>query len=472
MLFHTIEYFVLLSASVVLYFLLPHRARWIILLFASYWFYGTWRIEYLGLLLISTAIDYSCGLALGHVADNIRRRLILGLSLSVNLSILGYFKYRLLFGEALGALAPSTDIHNWMSADFILPIGISFYTLQTMGYTIDVFRRTRLPERHPGYFALYVAFFPQLIAGPIERSTRLLPQLRTLHSFQPVALREGCQLLLLGLFKKVVVVGFLGSYLVTVYSNPENASSVMMLLAVYLSGVYIYLDFSAYIDMARGSARIFGIRLSKNFNHPLGAITVRDYWKRWHISLTSWIFDYLHQPLSRLSKRVVMQLLFILFTFTIVGLWHGPAWNFVLFGLYNGCLVLVEIQTERMGLSWAPGRLWNIFRIARTQFLLCFGAILFMSPDLMTAGLVIHNLTHWTGTPEEFINSDELTPLWLTAIAVMFLSYLHRLEAGNEFARKFDQLPAVVRWTAYYAAMLLLIINSDQGAEAFVYYQF
>ena len=472
MLFHTTEYFFLLFGSTCLYFLLPHRFRWIVLLSASYWFYSAWQIEFLGLLLFSTFIDYYCGLSLGKSYENNKRKLWLFLSISTNLSILGYFKYRLLFTESLGTLAPATEMVNWLSTDFLLPIGISFYTLQSMGYTIDVYRRSRIPERHPGYFALYVAYFPQLIAGPIERSTKLLPQLRTPQNFSPDEIREGAQLFLLGLFKKLVLVAYYSPIIASVYSDPSHASGITTLIVVYLSGLYIYLDFSAYTDMARGSAKIMGIKLSKNFNHPLGAQSIRDYWQRWHMSLTQWIFDYLYQPISKFSHLYIWQLCVIIFTFAVVGLWHGAAWNFILFGIYHGILVLCELIFERLNCHWPRSRIWNACRIIRTQLLLASSCIFFLSPDLSTVVIIFENIINGLTSKFDLGSISNFYSLMMGLLGSLVITVVHSKELYEKLVFRFLNWPSISRWCIYYMAFFLLILMSGYNINAFVYFQF
>ena len=297
--FDSIEYGVFLAVAATSYFLIPHRWRWALLLFASYVFYASWKPQYLVLIWASTLVDYCAGLFMGRTENRRYRLLALIGSLSVNLGLLGTFKYFGFFAESLSAVLDSVGLSfTPHELDVVLPVGISFYTFQTLSYTIEVFRGTHEPERHLGRFALYVAFFPQLVAGPIERSSRLLPQLREKFDFDYVRVVEGLRLILWGLFKKVVVADRLALMVDRVYESPDGAPGPVLMAATIFFAFQIYCDFSGYTDMAIGSARILGIELMVNFNRPYAARSVGEFWHRWHISLSTWFRDYVYIPLG------------------------------------------------------------------------------------------------------------------------------------------------------------------------------
>jgi len=473
MIFHTVSYFLLLTLSVSLYFAMPHRGRWVVLLAASYWFYGSWRIDYLGLLILSTTIDYLCGLGLGRHERPAVRRAILATSLTANLGILCYFKYRLFFADMFGLVDAVGPSGASIFADIILPVGLSFYTLQSMGYTIDVYRRLHDPERHPGYFALYVAFFPQLVAGPIERSGHLLPQLRAPHRFDWDLFRIGGLLILFGLFKKLVVADNLSPVIGDFYAAPTAASPAEAWTAFVLGLPFVYLDFSAYTDMARGSAMLLGIDLTHNFNRPYKATSIRDFWRRWHISLSRWIHDYLYRPLVGCSGAAWWRNATYLIVFTLIGLWHGPAWTFVVFGFCQGLLVIAERACARLPLAWPEGRLWDLLRVVRTHFLFNLTFVAFLSPDLHTTWLALERLfAVFTEGLGDIARTREL--LTLPAVAgLLSVGLAHYLVDRYRISLAWILTwPQPLRWGFVYAAMIIVLALQTHRTATFVYFQF
>ncbi|MFN4090612.1 MAG: MBOAT family O-acyltransferase [Alphaproteobacteria bacterium] len=472
MLFQTIDYLVLLGLSLAGFFAVPQKWRWAVLLGASYWFYGSWRPEYLGLLLVSTAIDYGCGLGMMRWSGRLPRRALLWTSVACNLGILAYFKYRIFLGGIAGLTEPELLSAGSVFADFVLPVGLSFYTLQSMGYTIDVHRGVRAAERHAGYFALYVAFFPQLVAGPIERSTVLLPQLRAFHAFDWDRCRLGGQLILLGLFKKLVVADSLAPAIAGFYADPAAASPGQAMVVGLLGLPYVYLDFSAYTDIALGSALMFGIRLSENFRRPLSAGTIRDFWLRWHITLSRWVFDYFHRSAAEVSSSLWWRRIVLLVTFTLIGLWHGPAWTFVLFGVYHGVIVLLENAAAERRWHWPAGRAWNALRIVRTQLLLAASSFLFLAPDLETTGAAFGRVAaivvEGPGNPS----------LWLATVSTFAIAGMLAVWLLNPLAdrgytgRWLGTAWRPARWAFYYACIFVTLAFQAPRTEPFVYFQF
>lgn len=472
MLFQTVDYLALLGLSLAGFFAVPHKWRWAVLLAASYWFYGSWRPEYLGLLLLSTAIDYGCGLGMMRWPAPAPRRVLLWTSIAGNLGILGYFKYRIFLGGIAGFTDPDLLSTGSLFGDFVLPVGLSFYTLQSMGYTIDVHRGVRPAERHPGYFALYVAFFPQLVAGPIERSTVLLPQLHAVHAFDWDRCRLGGQLILLGLFKKLVVADSLAPAVAGFYADPAAASPGEAALVGLLGLPYVYMDFSAYTDIALGSALMFGIRLSENFRRPLSAGTIREFWLRWHITLSRWVFDYVHRGMAEASRNPWWRRTALLATFVLIGLWHGPAWTFVLFGVYHGVVVLLENAAAERRWHWPAGRPWTLLRIARTQALLAASSFLFLAPDLATTGAALGRLAAMAaegpGDPAQWLSAISGTAL-AGMVAVWMLNPLaDRGYTGRWLAA--TRRP--VRWAVYYVVVFAILALQAPATEPFAYFQF
>jgi alginate O-acetyltransferase complex protein AlgI len=343
MLFNSISFLVFLPAVLLAIALLPARMRNGFLLVASYFFYGCWDWRFLTLLFGTTVIDYWVGKTIFATTDAHRRRRILLVSIAANLGVLGFFKYCNFFVGSAEALLESLGIRvSVPTLQIILPVGISFYTFQSMSYTIDVYRGVTEPVRRFWDFALYVAYFPQLVAGPISRKADLLPQLvnparRTLDR-----INVGLMLILLGLVKKVLIADMLAPEVDRIFSDPHSLSSGMLLRGAYYFTFQIYCDFSGYSDMARGVSELFGVHLCINFNQPYLSQSITEFWRRWHMSLSSWLRDYLYIPLGGNRHGEVATYRNLLTTMLIGGLWHGANWTFVAWGGFHGMLLAIE----------------------------------------------------------------------------------------------------------------------------------
>jgi alginate O-acetyltransferase complex protein AlgI len=304
---------------------------------ASYVFYAWWDWRFCGLMLVSSLVDYWAGGALERTANPLRRRLVLGLSLGVNLGMLGFFKYFNFFVENLAGLVARLGLPlETGTLQIILPVGISFYTFQTLSYTIDIYRRQFRPVRDFGAYMAFVSFFPQLVAGPIERASHLLPQFLSARRFSPERAWLGLRLILWGLFKKMVIADNLAAVVDGIYAAPGGHSGPVLLLATVAFAFQIYGDFSAYSDIASGTAHLFGIDLMRNFAFPYFSQSVAEFWRRWHISLSTWFRDYVYIPLGGSRGGPGRTRLNVLATFALSGLWHGASWNFVVWGVLNG----------------------------------------------------------------------------------------------------------------------------------------
>ncbi|PWR04557.1 membrane-bound O-acyltransferase family protein [Meridianimarinicoccus roseus] len=468
MLFHSFEYAALLALVFAAYLVLPVWTRWIVLVTASYVFYATSQFGLVWLLMASGGLDYVCGLAIFHSRRQAVRRAFLMASITGNLGLLAYFKYRVLLVDGFDYLTGGGFVTT-MDA-MILPIGISFFTLQSMGYTIDVFRGKQVPEKHPGYFFLYVAYFPQLIAGPIERARDLLPQLRAQRPFDWTRVRSGGLLILSGLLKKLVIVSSLTPFFAEVYEGGAPANPVSLLIATSLSLFYIYADFSGYTDLARGSSRLIGIELSRNFRSPMLASSIRDFWQRWHMTLTKWIFDYLHAPLAGLMTSRAGRYAATFVTFIVVGLWHGANVTFILFGALHGTVAVLETICVRQGWTLPSGPVWQALRIARTAFLGAVFCTLFLSPSLFHAGFVYRQLLDLR--LEDLLNASIPHKLDLAIAAFATGVWMAQRFAPNILT----DLPRglVPRWSLYLGLIgLLVLLSQPQGAgDAFIYFQF
>lgn len=345
MVFNSVPYLLFLPIVLGLYWLLKRRAQNALLLVASYFFYAWWDYRFLAFMWFSTLTDYTVARWLSSARDDRRRKLIFGISLVVNLGILGFFKYQGFFVESAEGLLRAIGFEpDLPTLSVILPVGISFYTFHGISYTFDVYRREIEPARDLLDFAVFIAFFPQLVAGPIGRAQIQLPQFANDRE-RPSSgdFRSGLFLILLGLFKKVAIADALAPFVNRVFDTPGSAGAVELVMAMYAFGLQIYGDFSGYSDIARGSSRLFGIELLRNFEQPFLSRTTTALWRTWHISLSSWLRDYLYVPLggnrSRRRARVYANIMIVML---VAGLWHGSSWTFVVWGGLNGVLLVVE----------------------------------------------------------------------------------------------------------------------------------
>lgn len=336
MLFTQLTFWVFFAIVAALYVLLPHKAQNRMLLVASYVFYGAWDWRFLSLILLSTGVDYVVGLKIGAEDHQARRKRLLAISLAVNLGMLGVFKYFGFFVSSFEALLAQFGYEtDPFVLSIVLPVGISFYTFQTLSYTIDIYRRELEPSRDFLDFALFVAFFPQLVAGPIERARNLLPNIAAPRMLSWDALGRGAVLCLLGLIKKVVIADAIAPSVDAVYASPDPTRADVI-LATWLFAIQIYCDFSGYTDIARGVAKMLGFRLMRNFAQPYFAVDPQEFWRRWHISLSTWLRDYLYISLGGNRGGAWTTYRNLMATMALGGLWHGAAWNFVLWGIYQG----------------------------------------------------------------------------------------------------------------------------------------
>lgn len=334
MLFNSLEFIIFFPIVTLLYFLLPHKLRWFHLLLASCIFYAAFIPSYLFIHFFLIAIDYAAGLL---IERSQHKKTWLVISIIANISLLGTFKYYNFFIGNFNELSGS----HFILLKWVLPIGLSFHTFQSLAYTIEVYRGRQKAIAHIGYYALYVMFYPQLVAGPIERPQHLLPQFFQEQKFSSQKLYEGLRLMAWGFFKKLVIADRIGPYADAVFNQAGHATTSQVWLAVFLFSVQIYADFSGYSDIAIGAARCMGIDLSVNFNRPYFAPNIREFWRRWHISLSSWFRDYVYIPLGGNRKGAARKNINLLITFILSGFWHGAGWTFIVWGLLHGIYTLL-----------------------------------------------------------------------------------------------------------------------------------
>lgn len=394
MLFNSLEYLVFIVSVFTLYWALYRSYRYqnILLLFVSYLFYAWWDWRFLSLILFSSIVDYVLGIQI-HNTDNRTKKRWLILSIVINLGLLGFFKYFNFFSASLVfALSEIGITANQLALNIILPIGISFYTFQTMSYSIDIFRGKIKPTRDVVSFFTYIAFFPQLVAGPIERASNLLPQINSKRELKIQNLQSGVLQILIGLFRKIVVADSIGIYVDLIYNYPEAYNSSTILIATIFYGFQIYFDFAGYSDIAIGSARILGFKFKRNFDLPYFSLSLSEFWKRWHISLSSWLKDYLYIPIGGNKNGRIKTYRNLLITMLLGGLWHGSSWTFVIWGGIHGIGLCIEKLLKKYIPTKSTSILANFSSWLLAMSVIFLAWIFFRAQNLEKAILALNSL--------------------------------------------------------------------------------
>ena len=470
MTFNSFEYAVLLTVVLALYWCMGRRGQNGLLLAASYLFYGWWDWRFLPLIWASTAVDFLVARAMGREDRETRRRVLLATSIAVNLGVLAFFKYFGFFVDsAVGILTRLGFETAGPTLQIILPIGISFYTFQTMSYTFDVYRRRLEPSSDPLSFAVYVAFFPQLVAGPIERARRLLPQFENVR--EPIdrsRLSSGLTLIFIGLVKKVAIADALAPLVEDVFSRSASAGWMELTAGALAFAIQIYGDFSGYSSIARGSARLLGIDLMRNFEQPYLSRNITDFWRTWHISLSTWLRDYLYVPLGGNRGRTVTTIRNVMITMLLGGLWHGAAWTFVVWGGLHGAYLAVHrvVRPVRTRSATDMIRPRDVPAVLSTFALVTLTWILFRAA---TFGDAIDYLTGLFSFRSGPLPIDALA-LLLPAIAAILVLDLAQRASGNHAV--ILSWPYPLRGLAYGLGAVALIVFSGQAAVPFLYFQF
>lgn len=476
MLFNSFEFLVFFLVVIVTYFSLPHRFRRLLLLVSSYFFYGYWEPKYLIIILGSTIIDFTLGKLIFQSGTKKRKRLYLYLSLFSNLSVLFFFKY---FNFFLNNISPVIQLadegYTFSALDIILPVGISFYTFQTLSYSIDIYNgKIKAPERNFGIFALFVSFFPQLVAGPIERASHLLPQFHEKMKFDLIRFKSGLTLILWGLFKKIVIADRLALIVNEIYNNPVDYHGLTIVVGTVFFAVQIYCDFSGYSDIAIGIARMLGFDFMKNFNAPYFSKSISEFWNRWHISLSTWFRDYVYIPLggSRVVKWRWYYNLFI--TFLISGFWHGAEWTFILWGVFHGFLLIGEtfFKIQR------TNKLIIILQNFKTVILVCFGWVLFRANSMEDAVYVFLEIFSFDNyelsqlspyiipVSKNLVFSSDFMLAYLGLAVLFVFEYLF-------FVKKlFYNLPFWIKSSMYIGVVIWILLFGAFGKNEFIYFQF
>jgi len=445
----------------------------LLLLISSYFFYGIWDWRFLALLVSSSLIDFIAGKYIAKSQYIYSRRLWLAFSLIWNLGVLISFKYFNFFLDSfsdLFSLDQSGDSFTIWTV--IVPLGLSFYTFQTMSYTIDVYRKKIEPTDNLLRFLCFVSFFPQLVAGPIERAKNLLPQFSRKRSFDVQNSKEGLRQILWGLFKKILVADKLGLVVTIVFNSPEEYGFLMLIFGAILFCFQVYCDFSGYTDIAIGTARLFGFKLSKNFNLPYLAKNLTNFWQRWHITLTRWFTDYVYAPFVKSTKRAsaLWRAVGLVVTMLLVGLWHGANLTFIAFGLFNGVILVVErasFGANRYSLRKALGNLPRPISLIYIFLVFTISSVFFRAENLDKAWLILKRI--FTFQLDTHITS--LIGIKLVYLLIMITAEVLTRKKDFPLQNLEQYAPRAVRWILYYI-MIALLIRYVEGAETFIYFQF
>jgi len=491
MFFNSLHFLLFFPCVVGLYFALPHRYRWAILLAASYYFYAAWKVEYLILIIASTGVDYWASLRMSAQAEKKNRKKYLYMSLLSNLGLLFVFKYYNFFVGSFNQVMENAGLAlHGPALDVLLPVGISFYTFQTLSYTIDVYKGKIEPERHIGIFALFVSFFPQLVAGPIERASHLLPQLKKQYAFSYERTVNGLRYMLWGMFLKVVVADNLAPYVNAIYDDPTQYTGAPLLIATYFFAFQIFCDFAGYSYIAIGTAKVLGIDIMENFKRPYLATSIGDFWRRWHISLSQWFRDYVYIPLggSRASTPRIMQ--HIMIVFVVSGLWHGANWTFVVWGMLHGWYMAIEIgmskivelaQTSKSACSRMlcalqtakQSKLGKLVSIVVVFHLVLMAWVFFRANSVSDAMYILTHLAiAWDGSLLEGVRMAEYIFKYAIGLIVYLITAMLLKEKYGGYIQVYSKIPTFTRWGLYYAMLLLILFGSSPQSEQFMYFQF
>ena len=490
MLFNSLEFLIFLPIIFIIFWSVPNRWRWIPLLIASYYFYMYWSPRLIFLILFTTLVSYLCGILLERAGERLAlRRAILALTMVACLGVLVFFKYFNFLYESFFDLAQLFG-GNGPSGYFsiILPVGISFYTFQTASYVVDVYRGSIKAERHLGYFALFVTFFPQLVAGPIERPGALLPQLKAEKRLKSVDFVGAFRFITVGFFKKIAVADFIGITVNATYENVAGANGLAALISTLLFSVQIYCDFSGYSDIAVGCAKLFGVNLTENFNKPYSARSIKEFWNRWHISLSSWLRDYIYFPIGGSRVKTWRWVFNVSLVFFVSGLWHGASYNFIIWGLLHALFQIIgKFTLGARNKFWTlvhvspDGKLVSRLRNIGTVALVTLAWVFFRADTPANAIAVLGKIFSDYSFSADYLGRTAkilgITPIsaCYCALALLMMFVLERIKYPERYAApKFN---SALRFCTY-AVMFWCIVGvwmmlqaADIGSS-FIYFQF
>lgn len=471
--FHFVLFFLIITS---LYFSIPYSKRWILLLVSSSYFYMAFVPIYILILGFTILIDYFAGIYI-EKAQGKKRKVFLIISLITNVGVLAIFKYYNFVNENFSFLMQSFGLKNTIPyISILLPIGLSFHTFQAMSYTIEVYRGNQKAEKHFGIYSLYVMFYPQLVAGPIERPQNLLHQFREKHDFEYKRVTEGLKLMLWGFFIKLVIADRLAIYVNTVYNNPEQHNGMTFILATIFFAFQIYCDFSGYSLIAIGSAKVMGFDLMKNFNRPYLARSISEFWKRWHISLSTWFKDYLYISIGGNKVSVSRWYFNLLFVFIISGLWHGANWTYIIWGALNGFYLVFAIISEKIRtkinnyirIKKTP-LLYKLSQILLTFFLVCFSWIFFRANNVTDAFIIIKKMATFNG-PVFMKNPSMLIYSFLSIFLLLVVEFKKEFYKGD--FSFFSNNNYIIRNLSYAMLIIIILLFGVFDGGQFIYFQF
>lgn len=493
MLFNSLQFLVFFVIMFFLYYsVVPDRYRWLLLLLGSCYFYMSYIPQFILVLFFLISVDYFLGLQISGALGT-RRKILLLISVCANLGTLFFFKYFNFFNANVAAVA---KLVHWnyplVILQIALPLGLSFHVFQSLSYVIEVYRGKQVPERHYGIYALYVMFFPQLLAGPIERPGHMLHQFHEPHHFDSSMARRGLELMLWGLFKKMVIADRIGELVNHVYSNVGGTNGFSILIAALLFSYQLYCDFSGYSDIAVGSAMVLGYDLTNNFDRPYASRSIAELWRRWHISLSTWLRDYLYYPLAFAGKRITKSRIYLslLITFTLIGLWHGANWTYVIFGSLQG----VYIAFSSLTIRWRKGAA-NIVSLANHEilekiwqtgctFILFAVSLVFFRAESVSQALqvfgkiaaaILHPLAGAMSWRQIFSYANlgvDTKVLAVILASILFLEWVQYLQARRGTRFVLDGEGRLTRWSFYYGLVFSILLLGYLGAQPFVYFKF
>lgn len=481
MTFTSLNFLCFFVIACIVYFILPKKIKIYWLLICSYYFYMSWNPKYALLMLFSTFITYLSGLLINKSKTSKARKIWVFTSVIINIGILFIFKYYNFIALSIEPLLKSIfNLHIPNTLNLLLPVGISFYTFQALSYTIDVYRKDVEVEKNFFKYALFVSFFPQLVAGPIEKSKDLLSQFSQEHKFNWDNLHDGAFLILIGFFYKLVISDRAAIIVNQVYNNINNYTNgggIYYVIATICFAIQIYFDFNAYSIIAKGSAKIMGYDLSKNFNMPYFATSIKDFWRRWHISLSSWFKEYLYFPLGGSKKGFIRTQINTMIVFLVSGLWHGAAWTFVIWGALHGIYqVIGNILNKYLLKNNKDKKLLKPIKIMWTFILVCFAWIFFRANSLSDAITIIFHLLDFGMVKDIALlgtNKLELIILFISTISVFIIEFI---STKKDIKKIFKKQNIIIRWAIIYIILFTIIIFGIYGpgfsSQEFIYFQF
>ena len=479
MFFNSFEYAIFLPIIFIIYWFILNKnlkLQNLFLLISSYFFYSCWDWKFLFLLAFSTILDYISGLKIYNSNTQIKKKIWLIISVSINLGFLGFFKYYNFFIESFADLIQKLGFTaHYSTLNIVLPVGISFYTFHGLSYVFDIYNKKIKPTHNWIEYALFVSFFPLLVAGPIERATHLLPQIERQRKFNYELAVSGLKQILWGLFKKIVIADNCAKAVNLIFNSYESQSGGTLFLGAILFSFQIYGDFSGYSDIALGSGKLLGIKLIKNFNYPYFSRSIAEFWRRWHISLSSWFKDYLYIPLGGSKGGTIKRIRNTFIIFLVSGFWHGANWTFILWGGLNALFILPSIifKTNRNNMDIvAKGKILpnfkEFFQIVYTFLLASFAWIFFRSESLSQAFSYINKMFNSIHLPDLSIFNLSLFPLLLLLILVEWKGR----ENNYAIEKLFYKSKTCIRWSFYYILIILMLVFGQKNSQEFIYFQF